>query len=94
LASCGLAVFETFGAALSDFSQEPTAPHTCVAHWLAVRLACVDDGLDPLLVDPPPPHAATVRPVTIATGTMAILPAWRPRPARPAKSPCIRAFIS
>jgi hypothetical protein len=33
-----------------------------LAHWLAVRLAWVDDELEPLELDPPPPHAARVSP--------------------------------
>jgi hypothetical protein len=46
----------------SWLTQVVIFPHTWLAHWLAVRLAWVDDELDPLELDPPPLHAARVSP--------------------------------
>src|SRR5437016_2880573 len=61
----------------SWFTQVVILPHTWLAHWLAVRLAWVDDVPDPLELDPPL-QAANVRPAASATAEAnPILPARR-----------------
>jgi hypothetical protein len=66
----------------SWFTQVVMFPHTWLAHWLAVRLAWVDDEPDPLELDPPL-QAAKVSPATSTTrGTtrFGLLPVIRPSP--------------
>jgi hypothetical protein len=55
----------------SWFTQVVMFPHTWLAHWLAVRLAWVDDELDPLELDPPL-QAAKVTPAANATAVIAV----------------------
>src|SRR5437899_10252545 len=65
----------------SSFTQVVILPHTWFAHWLALRLAWVDDEPDPLELEPPP-QAAKARPMASVTATTppGLLPAIGPSP--------------
>jgi hypothetical protein len=64
------------------FTQPVILPHTWLAHWLAVRLAWVDDELDPLELDPPL-QAATVNPAARLTADASPILAARRRRGDP-----------